>query len=142
MSLELERAFTAARDAVAVAGAAPLSRKRAMLAVLLVDAAADALYATSGEDDILAFRERLATESDALALAFALATQLEDGPRLVVEPVEVPIADYPQLGVEDFMVSLYNGRTVQRVRIAAGTERHDVHAVLAAAMAELDRAKP
>ena len=110
-----------------------------MLAVLLVDAAADACFAASGEDDLLAFRERLATASDALALVFALAAEVESGPRLVVEPVEVPVDEYPKLGVEDFMVSLYNGRTVQRVLIAAGSDRHDVHAVLAAAMDALAR---
>jgi hypothetical protein len=137
VNAELERAFIAARTAIAAARAAPLSRKKAMLAILLVDASADAAFATSGEDDLLAFRERLATGSDALALVFALAAQLEDGPRLVVEPVEVLVADYPGLGVEDFMVSLYNGRTVQRVRIATGAERRDVHEALAAALEAL-----
>ncbi len=105
-----------------------------MLAALLLDAAADAAFALSGEDDLLAFRERLATASDALALVFALAAMTGDGLRLVVEPVEVPVADYPGLGVEDFMVSLYNGRAVPRVLIAAGDDRHDVHQVLASAL--------
>ena len=61
-----------------------------------------------------------------------------DGPALLTESVEVPLAEYDRLEVQDFMVSLYNGHTVQRVRIAAldGT-RHDVHEVLAAALADL-----
>ena len=29
----------------------------------------------------------------------------------------MPLAEYGQLRVEDFMVSLYNGHTVQRVRL-------------------------
>jgi hypothetical protein len=52
--------------------------------------------------------------------------------------VEVAIADYGELSLQDFMVSLYNGHSVQRVRIvaAAGT-LHDVHGVLAEAIAAL-----
>jgi len=49
----------------------------------------------------------------------------------------VPLGDYGKLGVEDFMVSLYNGHTVQRVLIAEGTARCDVHAVLAEALKAL-----
>jgi hypothetical protein len=68
----------------------------------------------------------------------ALAAMREGGPALVVEAVEVPIADYATLSVEDFMVSLYNGHSVQRVRIAgADGPRRDVHEVLAEAVAEL-----
>jgi hypothetical protein len=111
-----------------------LSRKKAMLAALQVDAAVDAAFRSSGEDDVLAFRARLAAASDALALVFAVCAMQPGGPRLVTEAVEVPVADYPALAVEDFMVSLYNGRTVMRVRIADGTARHDVHEVLARAM--------
>jgi hypothetical protein len=132
-------ALTRAADAVATAAAAPLSAKRAMLAALLVDAAADAMFAQSGEDDVLAFRERLAAGSEALRLVFGLCTLRPDGPRLVTEAVEVPIADYPALRTEDFMVSLYNDRTVMRVRIAEGDERHDVHEVLARALDALRR---
>jgi len=131
--------FTTATSALAAARAAPLSAKKAMLAALLIDAAADALFAASGEDDILIFRARLAAHSDALALLFALCALGPDGPRLVTEAVEVPIADYPQLPVEDFMVSLYNNHTVMRVRIAAGDERYDVHEVLGTALRDLRR---
>ena len=56
----------------------------------------------------------------------------------MTEAVEVSVADYPNLGVEDFMVSLYNGRTVQRVRVALPDGgRADVHEVLAGALAAL-----
>lgn len=134
MALDL----TQATAAVAAARAAPLSSKRAWLAALLIDQAADALFAAKlggrGED-ILAFRESLATQSEPLALVFALASRQLD---LVTEAVEVPVRDYPNLGVEDFMVSLYNNRTVQRVRVALPDGgRRDVHEVLAAALAFL-----
>ena len=49
----------------------------------------------------------------------------------------MPISEYHLLSVQDYMVSLYNGNTVQRVRIAVGAARHDVHEVLAAAVAAL-----
>ena len=133
-------ALARAREAVAAAAAAPLSAKRAMLAALLIDAAVDAAFAASGEDDVLEFRERLAVRSDALALVLGLCALKADGPRLVTEAVAVPIADYPGLRTEDFMVSLYNGNTVQRVRIAVGEDRHDAHEVLAAALGALQDA--
>jgi len=134
--------FTTATSALAAARAAPLSAKKAMLAALLIDAAADALFAASGEDDVLVFRARLAANSDALALLFALCALRPDGPRLVTEAVEVPIADYSALPVEDFMVSLYNNHTMMRVRIAVGEARHDVHEVLARALRDLQSAPP
>ena len=138
MSAVVERAFTAAREAVAAARAAPLSRKKAMLAVLLIDQAADARFAASGEGDILAFRAELAAESEALALVLALAAMGADGPQLVVEAVAVPLAEYPMLGVEDFMVSLYNGQSVQRVLVATPDgARRDVHEMLVAALSTL-----
>ncbi|HTJ58758.1 MAG TPA: hypothetical protein VL418_14490, partial [Devosiaceae bacterium] len=39
--------------------------------------------------------------------------------------VEIPIAEYHKLPVEDYMVSLYNGNTVQRVviRFPDGSQR-------------------
>jgi hypothetical protein len=108
-----------------------------MLAALLIDAVADALFAASGEDDVLEFRARLAKGSAALALVFGLCALRDGGPRLVTEAVEVPIADYPALTTEDFMVSLYNDRTVMRVRIAVGDQRHDAHAELGEALRDL-----
>ena len=137
---EPNSALTRAAEAVASAAAAPLSAKRAMLAALLVDAAADAAFAQSGEDDVLAFRARLAAGSDALALVFGLCALRPDGPLLVTEAVVVPIEEYPALRVEDFMVSLYNGNSVQRVRIAVGEARHDVHEVLEKALVALGQA--
>ena len=104
-----------------------------MLAALLIDAEADRL---AGDGDVLAFRSGLAAKSEALALVFAVAgRELE----LVTEAVEVPLADYPRLSEADFMVSLYNQHSVQRVRIARGEQRWDVHAVLREAVDELSQ---
>ena len=98
---------------------APLSRKKAMLVALLVDAALDEAFAGAAVDgDILTFREETASRSEALRLVLDLAAMREDRPKLVLDAVEVPIRDYGSLKVEDFMVSLYNDHTVQRVLIA------------------------
>lgn len=107
-----------------------------MLAAHLVDAYADRLFASRNEpaSDVLAFRAGLRASSPALALVFDLVAGTAE---LVTEAVEIPIAHYHKLSVEDFMVSLYNQHTVQRVRIATGEQRHDVHAVLAAAVEAL-----
>jgi hypothetical protein len=115
---ELEQHLSYLREALAAAEAAPLSRRRVMLVVMLVDAYADRLFEASDEGDLLVFRERLAAGSAALGLVFEIAAQREGGARLVVEAVEVPIADYARLSEPDFMVSLYNGASVQRVRVA------------------------
>ncbi|WP_055047981.1 hypothetical protein [Devosia sp. A16] len=122
---------------MADARAAMLSRKKAMLAAYLVDAYADRLFAARAEPaaDVLEFRQGLARASAALAAIFDLVAGRTE---LLTEPVEVPLADYGKLGVEDFMVSLYNGHAVQRLRIVGPDGgRQDVHEVLAAAVAAL-----
>ena len=124
----MEYDFSTVDAALAASEAAPLSAKKAMLAVLLVDGAADALAGPGA--DLLAFRAGLAERSEALALLFALAALREGGPRLVTETVNVPLGDYGGLSTADFMVSLYNQHSVQRVLIAAGDARHNVHVVL------------
>lgn len=128
------------RAAFEAAEAAPLSARKAMLVAMLIDAEADRLFRPTAEaDDILAFREGLAAASPALGLVFGLAAMRPDGPRLVTEAVPVPTAEYGALPVQDFMVSLYNGHTVQRVRIALPDGgRHEAHAVLLEAIAALD----
>lgn len=108
---------------------------------MLIDAFVDRLFAANPvTEDILVHRARLGERSDALALVLALAAHRPDGPRLVIEAVEVPLADYAKLNIEDFMVSVYNQHTVQRVRIALpdGT-RYEAHAVLTSAIGELHR---
>jgi hypothetical protein len=108
-----------------------------MLVALLVDAYADRLFVAQAKPagDILAFRDELRATNAELALVLDLAAGRAE---LVTEAVEVPISDYGKLSVEDFMVSLYNRHTVQRVRIAtADGGRHDVHAALEQAVAVL-----
>jgi hypothetical protein len=122
--------------AFAALEAAPMSRKRAMLAVLLIDAEIDRRLAAGG--DILTHRAALAAREPALALVMELAAMREAGPRLVLEPVEVPPADYPGLSEAEYMVSLYNNATVPRVRVAlVDGSRHDALAALRAAVAAL-----
>lgn len=122
----------------AAAQAAPLSRRRAYLVVYLIDAYVDRLFAVSGADDVLAFRAELMARDDALASVLELAAQREGGPRLEVQMVQVPLADYGQLSVEDFMVSLYNDHSVQRLMVV-GTDRAPelAHPMFAAAIQRL-----
>ena len=101
---------------------------------MLVDAFADRLAAASG-GDILEFRAQLADRSADLALLLDVASLRDGGPRLLIEAVEVPLADYPTLSAAEFMVSLYNAHTVQRVLIALPDgSRRQVHDVLRAAV--------
>lgn len=120
----------------AAALAAPLSARKALLVTMLCDAYADRLFAAQDAvDDVLAFRAGLAAASPALALIFALAAGRA---RLVTEAVSVPVADYGTLSVQDFMASLYNNHSVQRVLLVGSDgARHDVHAVLAEAVGAL-----
>ena len=109
-----------------------------MLCALLADAYADRLFAADPDaDDILVFRDALASGSPALRHVFDLAAgRLQ----LVTEAVQIPIAEYHELPIEDFMVSLYNDHSVQRVRIAlADGTRLPVHEVLAEAIVFLKR---
>ena len=115
-----------------------LSRRKAMLAAYLIDAFVDRLFAARAEPagDVLAFRADLAMARPPLGLILDLVSGRDE---LRLEAVEVPLADYGKLSVEDFMVSLYNQHSVQRLRLATPDGgREDVHAVLAAAVAELD----
>ena len=134
-SLEAHRAYLEAEWLAAQA--APLSARKAMLVAMLVDAYVDRLFAARPDaEDILVFRDDTAAGSPALGLIMALCAQR--GVWLVTEAVAVPIADYGALGVEDFMVSLYNDHSVQRLRlVTADGRRHDMLATLREAIAAL-----
>jgi hypothetical protein len=136
---ELARHLAYLRAEQEAAQRAPLSARKALLVAMLVDAYADRLFAAQAtEDDVLVFRERLAAAIPALGLVFEVAAGRA---RLVTEAVEVPIEAYDRLSVQDFMVSLYNGHAVQRVRIvAADGTRRDAHGVLAEAVVALPAA--
>jgi hypothetical protein len=118
--------------------ATPLSARKAMLVAALIDAYVDRMFAAQAEpEDILVFRAEVAERSLALELVLALCSQR--GVRLVTEAVAVPIAAYAALQVEDFMVSLYNDHTVQRLRLVmADGSQHDTLATLRDAIAALD----
>ena len=121
--------------ALAALEAAPLSRKKAMLLVLLIDVAIDA-----GAGDPLAHRAAVAAADPALALVMELAAMRVDGPSLVLEAVTVTLDEAATLSEADYMVSLYNAGAVQRVRIAwPDGRRADVLALLRQAVAALER---
>lgn len=120
------------------AQAAPLSVRKAMLVAALIDAYADRLFAALGAEDILAFRDGLA-QAPAVRLVFELCVQRPHGPHLALEAVAVPIADYGALPVEDFMVSLYNDHSVQRVVVVQPDgSRQLAQGVLASALQALE----
>ena len=110
-----------------------------MLVAALADAFADRLFEASGDEDILVYRAALAGRSAELRIVFAICAATPDGPGLVTEAVEIPIADYGALPIADFMVSLYNNHSVQRVLVAwpDGSRRDVAHEVLGAAVAVL-----
>jgi hypothetical protein len=137
--------FALIRDEYQASLAAPLSARRVLLVAVLLDHLPDRIFAafrnTAPEklghaEDVVAFRTKLRTQSRALGTIFDLCTPHPDGPALRTIAIEVPIADYPGLRVEDYMVSLYNQNTVQRVVIAWPDGRQALaHDVLAEAMA-------
>ena len=144
MPLTLAEHFALIEEENRASLAAPLSARKAMLVVVLLDQFADRVFAAHRAqgpekvlyaEDVLAYRAALADRSPALAAIFSLCALRPEGPVLKVVAVEVPIADYPQLPVEDYMVSLYNKNTVQRVVIASpdGTQTL-VHRVLGEAV--------
>lgn len=111
-----------------------------MLAAYLIDSFVDRLFAARAEPagDILAFRADIATAHSSLGLVLDFVAGRAE---LSLDAVEVPLCDYGELSVEDFMVSLYNQHSVQRLRIALPDGgRAEVHVVLAAAIAALQAA--
>jgi hypothetical protein len=128
MPKAIEAHFADIKDALAAARLAPLSARKTLLAVVLLDNFADLVFdmlrfTAPGKvfdaEDLPAFRAELTRRSPVLGIIFALGAVRDRGPRLVTKSVEVPIAEYSKLSVEDFMVSLYNRHTVQRVVIVS-----------------------
>ncbi len=104
----------------------------------LLDAYADRMFGEQdATDDILEFRRMLASHSPELGLCFAV---VRGDVKLVTEAVQVPLSDYGSLRVEDFMVSLYNDHSVQRVRLVlADGMRLMAHEVVGQAVGFLSR---
>ena len=120
-------------------GGAPLSRPKALLVAALVDAYVDRLFAVdTAADDILVYRAEATARSSALGQVMALCAGTA-GFAVVTEAVVVPLTDYGTLGVEDFMVSLYNDHSVQRLLLVLpdGSKRNMLE-VLSEAIAALD----
>lgn len=151
MPSPLDVHFAAIEAEYAEALARPLSARQALLVAVLLDKYADRLYfarreaastpAADGED-ILAFRARLGQQTPALAQVFDLCA-VPPRARLATRAHQVPIADYPALSTADFMVSLYNGNTVQRVMLdAADGNMHLAHDTLAEAIDALEKLRP
>lgn len=110
-----------------------------MVVAVLVDAYVDRLFAADLQaDDILGFRDLMAARSEALAMVMDLCRHTGAW-RLAVQTVVVPLAEYGALDFEDFMVSLYNDHSVQRLRLISpdGGSR-DAAQVLRKAVAALD----
>src|SRR5690348_8723053 len=106
----------------------PLSRRKALLVAVMLDNLCDDLFALTrsgapsrlaAAEDVLAFRHALRKASPALGLVFDLCSGGPEAAALVIRAIAVPIDDYPSLPVDDFMVSLYNGNTIQRVMITS-----------------------
>jgi hypothetical protein len=136
---DLQHHWDYLEDAWGAAKAAPLSIRRIFLVAALADRFVDHLFEAAGrQGDVLEFRARLASGIPALRTIMALCGHDANGPLLAVRPVFVPTEHYGALAVEDFMVSLYNDHTVQRVVIieANGTQL-DAHETLARAMEAL-----
>lgn len=120
--------------------ATPLARRRGLLVAMLVDAYVDRLFAAGGRgDDILEFRAGVARDDAALRLILALGSAKGDVV-VTTEAVPVALADYGKLSVADFMVSLYNDHSVQRLLlIDAHGQRHDLLDTLESAVTGLNR---
>ena len=123
--------------------------RKVLLVAVLLDQFADLVFAqlrdiperVFGAQDVLAWRAALAKQSAALGLVGELASGRHDGALLRVDAITVPIADYPALAIEDYMVSLYNQNTVQRVVIVrSGGSTVLAHEVLATALDYWDKA--
>ena len=117
------------------AQAAPLSARKAMLVAMLIDAYVDRLFAAMPDaDDILDFRAAAAARSVELGRIMALC----GGGNVKLVTEAVPVTDYGALAVEDFMVSLYNGQTVQRLLLVTPDgSRHDMLETLRGALSAL-----
>jgi hypothetical protein len=133
MPLTLAAHFSLIRAETVDLDAHPLSARQAKLVLTLLDKFADRVHAAwrgtaperlGGAADILAWRGILRERCPALGAVFD-ACAVPPAAELATRAVAVPIADYPQLSTADFMVSLYNGHTVQRVLLVwpEGTTR-------------------
>lgn len=140
----LEQHFSYLEAAIAEAWASPLSVRKARLAVALIDAYVDRLYAadTIRAEDVLAFRAQQSAANPLLALLLAIAQANPGAPEMLIQTSPVYVADYPHLSEAEFMVTLYNDSTVPRLLIRRGDANFDAHAVLRDALEALRALMP
>jgi hypothetical protein len=150
MSQKFEIEFARIQEAFVAARVHPLSSRKTLLVAVLLDNFCDRAFEALRRappsrvfhaEDVLAFRERLRAEEPAFGLIFDLCGSAPGGPRLEIRAVAVPIEEYGRLSIEDYMVSLYNANTVQRVVIAVEDGPIQLaHEVLDKAVAYLNKA--
>ncbi|MER7796730.1 hypothetical protein [Microbacterium sp. NPDC096154] len=99
------------RAALAALERSPLSRRKAMLLILMIDAEVERRAA----GDPLAHRIAVAASDPSLALVLEVAGMRDDGPRLVTAPVTLADHETLQVSEADYMVSLYNAGEVWRL---------------------------
>jgi hypothetical protein len=117
--------------------ASPLSRKKALLTALLIDARIDR---EAPADDPLAYRANLSYRFPVLGIVMDLCAMRDTSPSIVLEAVTVSADEANTLREADYMVSLYNSATVQRVLIGwPDGRREDALTVLREAAAALER---
>jgi hypothetical protein len=128
MPLTLAEHFALIDAELADLDAHPLSARQTRLLMTLIDKFADRVFFARRErhpdrvvevegrtiEDGVAWRDFLRHECPALGAIFDLCA-VPPTAALEVRAVEMPIPDYPELSTADFMVSLYNGNSVQRV---------------------------
>jgi len=133
MPLSLAEHFALILAETADLDAHPLSARQTRLVLTLLDKFAERVYFALRETapeklapaaDVVAWRDLLRSRCPALGAIFD-ACAVPPAAELMTAAVDVPLADYPRLSTADFMVSLYNGLTVQRVLLvsAAGETR-------------------
>jgi hypothetical protein len=135
---ELQEHWRFLEDALHAYSRSPLSIRKAMLVVALADAMVDRLFAAADNpEDLLAFRADVSAENGALSLVMELAAHRLRGPRFTVMERQIALEQYGELPLEDFMVSLYNNHSVQRLMVVGLPTEMDAEAVLQQAVAEL-----
>jgi hypothetical protein len=128
MPLTLADHFALIEAEIADLDAHPLSARQTKLVMTLIDKFADRVFLDRREqhpdrvveiagrrlEDGIAWRDFLWEQSPALRAIFDVCA-IPPLATLETRAVEVPIPEYPRLSTADFMVSLYNRNTVQRV---------------------------
>lgn len=128
MPLTLADHFSLIEAEIADLDAHPLSARQTKLVMTLVDKFADRVFLDRRErhpdrvvevdgatiEDSIAWRDFLRAQSPALGAIFDVCA-IPPLAALETRAVEVPIPEYHRLSTADFMVSLYNKNTVQRV---------------------------